>query len=97
MTKRTSSHSANTTTSGAGGPLPTDPLYAYTFEEMAEARKASELRWGDLRYSVWFVWGRVKHVVGIHTFVPLEEWDLSVGSFQIVGQSCWHCKRVIRF
>lgn len=95
MTRPTSSPSVGTTTS-TDGLLPTDPLYVTTFEELAQSRKARELTLSDRRYAIWLAWGKVKHLVGIHTFVPLEEWDLDAGSMQYVGSVCWHCKEQTR-
>ena len=92
MTQPTSSPSAGTTTS-TDGPLPTDPLYATTFEELAEYRQARELTpWSDRRYALWFAKGRIRHLFGLHTWVPLEEWDLTAGSMRFVGDVCWHCQ-----
>jgi hypothetical protein len=36
--------------------------------------------------------GKIKHLFGIHTFVPLEEWDLDAGSMRFIGSVCWHCQ-----
>lgn len=97
MTKPTSSPSASTTTSGVDGLPPTDPLYAYTFDELAEARGAREVDpLSDWRYALWFAKGRLLHLVGLHTWVALEEWDMDQGSMQLIGVSCWHCPKVIR-
>lgn len=96
MTKTTSSPSASTTTSGVDGLLPTDPLYVDTFEEMMAARKATDVRMSDVRYAIWNWRGRIVHIFGWHTWVPLEEWDVEHGWMRYVGMSCWHCQKVIR-
>ena len=67
--------------------------YASTFEAMAEARKGHEVRMTDRKYALWFLWGKVKHLLGFHTFVQLEEWDLDAGSVRFIGMTCWHCQK----
>lgn len=80
----------------SNGTLPTDPLYVTTFAEMAESRKAKEVSMSDARYAAWNLWGKIKHLVGWHTYVPMEVWDTDNGSCQYVGMTCWHCDRTIR-
>jgi hypothetical protein len=58
---------------------------------MQEARGAAPVAMTDLRYAVWNLLGRAKHLFGLHTFVILEEWDLQQGSMRIIGSVCWHC------
>lgn len=99
MTRNTSSPSAKDTPKtddaleASGIPRESiDPLYVDTFyEEMLQTRKMKEVRWSDWRYAVWNIWGKVKHVMGIHTFVLLEDWDITRGSIRVVGTTCWHC------
>lgn len=47
------------------------------------------------REEAWFQWwemrARVKHRIGIHTIVPLEEWNTAEGSVRFVGDVCWLC------
>jgi hypothetical protein len=75
------------------GPLPIDQSSESTFEALAEYRGARELNpWSDRKYAVWFAKGRLKHLVGFHTWVPLEEWDLAAGSMRFIGDVCWHCQ-----
>jgi hypothetical protein len=67
--------------------------YAATFEAMAEYRKGHEVNMSDRKYARWFLWGKVKHLIGLHTFVQLEEWDLDAGSVRFIGMTCWHCQK----
>lgn len=90
MTRRTLSPYVGITTS-TDGPLPTDPLYVDTFEELATSRGASSPV-SDRKYVIWVLLGRVRHLFGLHTWVPLEEWDLDVGSMRYIGRLCWHCQ-----
>jgi hypothetical protein len=53
-------------------------------------------RWGDSfefmddkQFQKWERLARIKHKLGIHTFVPLEKWDEE--SVQLVGEVCWRC------
>ena len=71
----------------------TENSYAATFEAMAETRKGHEVRMSDRRYASWLIWGKVKHLLGFHTFVQLEEWDLDAGSVRFIGMTCWHCQK----
>lgn len=91
MTRRTSSPYVGITTS-TDGPPPTDPLYATTFEELAASREAEDPTLSDREYVIWMAIGKIKHLFGIHSFVPLEEWDLGAGSMRFIGSVCWHCQ-----
>lgn len=101
MTQNTSSPSAKDTPktddalAASGIPRESiDPLCVYTcYEEMLQATKMKEVSWSDRRYLVWDVWGRVKHVFGIHTYVLQEDWDVTRGSIKIIGSICWHCNK----
>jgi hypothetical protein len=96
VTRTTSSRSAKATprtddAQASSGTLPTDPLSVSTFDAMQEARGADQVTMTDLRYAVWNLLGRAKHLLGLHTFVILEEWDLQQGSMRVIGMVCWHC------
>jgi hypothetical protein len=78
------------------GTRPTDQSFESTLNAMLEARKMSNVRMSDVRYAIWNVWGKIKHVVGLHTYVPLEEWDPNNGSMQYTGMVCWHCTKELR-
>lgn len=41
----------------------------------------------------WLWIQRVKHVVGIHTYVEVERWDRERDTIQFVGLRCWFCDR----
>jgi len=75
---------------GTNGTPQIDPKYASTFDVMVTARGASQM--SDARYRTWNMVARIKHIVGWHTFVPLEEWDLEAGSYQYIGRTCWRCE-----
>jgi hypothetical protein len=62
---------------------------------MRQSRGVEPVRMGDRRYATWNVWGKVKHLVRWHTYVPLEEWDPATGSMQYIGMICWHCPKRI--
>lgn len=47
----------------------------------------------EARFSLWDLVARVKHFVGIHTWVPTEEWDTERGTIQFIGDQCWMCGR----
>jgi len=72
-----------------GTPL-IDQTSGSTFDLMVTARGASQM--SDARYWVWDTMAKIKHIVGWHTFVPLEEWDLEAGSYQYIGRTCWRCE-----
>ena len=63
---------------------------------MQQMRNANPVRMSDLRYFVWCMVGQIKHIVGWHTYVPLEEWDTEDGSMRYIGMSCWHCPARLR-
>jgi len=77
---------------GINGTPPTGQTSETTFDDMAEARGATTPRMSDLKYALWVWKGKIKHLVGWHTFVPLEEWDLEAGSYQYIGLTCWLCE-----
>lgn len=47
--------------------------------------------WGDRKYQLWNWWTKAKHAVGIHTYIPVERWDIEAGSIQFMGNQCWIC------
>jgi hypothetical protein len=73
-----------------------DPLYVNTYREMQQMRNGEAPLMTDWHYAVWNIWGRLKHLVGLHTMIPLEEWDLDNGSMKIIGSACWHCPKEYR-
>ena len=103
MIQPTSSPSAKATpktdaapvTSGTP-PLPTDPLYVDTYNDMLAARSMKDAQMNELHYRLWNLIGKLKHVLGLHTFIPLEEWDPDDGSMQYIGMVCWHCPEQLR-
>ena len=95
MTQVTSSHSAKDTPKtdekpDTNGIPPTGQTSGSTFDLMVTARGASQM--SDARYRTWNMVAKIKHIIGWHTFVPLEEWDLEAGSYQYIGRTCWRCE-----
>lgn len=46
----------------------------------------------DLRFRWWDAKARVRHLVGLHTMIPVEEWDVEAGSIRLIGDTCWLCE-----
>lgn len=49
------------------------------------------VHWNESRYSWWLFWTKTKHLVGLHTYIPLEVWDRDAGSITFEGNRCWIC------
>lgn len=47
----------------------------------------------DVRYWIWELIARLRHRVGVHTFVDIEVWahEYGVDVITITGQECWLC------
>jgi hypothetical protein len=56
------------------------------FKNEARSLRTSDLKWFSVK--AWFV-----HVFGIHTWLPLEIWDLEAMSIQNGGVVCYVCHR----
>ena len=60
-----------------------------------ERRLREELstpRRGDrILLALWYAEATVKHWFGIHTMLPLEEWDFIEEVVQMKGLICWKC------
>lgn len=72
---------------GSNGTPPTDRIYA----AISQIRYWKSLKMTDTQYGVWNVWAHVKHLIGIHTWVPSERWQLEEGLIEIIGYACWVC------
>jgi hypothetical protein len=70
----------------------TGDSFESTYSSMQQARKAEPVRMSDARYAAWNIAGKVKHIFGWHTYVPLEEWSIGDGSMRYIGMVCWHCQ-----
>lgn len=64
--------------------------------EKEELKRIMKTRWGDSfefmtddQFKRWERIARIKHKLGIHTFVPVEKWDED--SVQLIGEACWRC------
>lgn len=44
-----------------------------------------------LLFTLWSFEATVKHWFGIHTMLPLEEWDFIEEVVQMKGSICWKC------
>jgi hypothetical protein len=44
-----------------------------------------------LLFTWWSIEATVKHWFGIHTMLPLEEWDFVEEVVQLRGMVCWKC------
>jgi hypothetical protein len=73
--------------------LGTETRSESTFDSMAAARKAEDVRMTDIRYAVWNTTGKFWHLFRWHIYVPLEEWDMETGSMRYAGLICWHCQK----
>lgn len=101
MTPDTSSHSAKGTQktdalADTSGTQPIETSYGSTYEKLRQFRRANEVAMTDHRYFLWVSWGKIKHIFGIHTYVPLEEWDPNSGWVRYIGSACWHCPKTMR-
>jgi hypothetical protein len=45
----------------------------------------------ELRFQLWELVVRARHRVGLHTYIPLEEWDTEARSIRFIGEVCWLC------
>ena len=44
-----------------------------------------------LAFAWWTMTATIKHWFGIHTMIPLEEWDFTEEVVQLKGSVCWKC------
>lgn len=44
-----------------------------------------------LAFTWWTLLATIRHVFGIHTMIPLEEWDFVEEVVQLKGSICWKC------
>jgi len=70
--------------------------------DLYPGRKVLDLtgRWGQLRlYRHAFrsamadLKARALHPLGLHTWIPLEQWDTEADTIQFDGYVCWVCER----
>lgn len=47
----------------------------------------------ELGFRLWAIKVRLKHLIGIHTWIPTERWVFSEGEVKIllIGEDCWLC------
>lgn len=48
-------------------------------------------KWSVLRYWWWNLRAELKHVLGLHTYISVERWDVEQDSIQFAGNRCWVC------
>jgi hypothetical protein len=58
----------------------------------AKDRRAMTQGSFDWRFWLWNQWAQIKHVLRVHTFVALEEWDPEADAMQYIGEICWVCE-----
>jgi len=49
-----------------------------------------------LVYAWWSTKATILHWFGIHTMLPLEEWDFTEEVVQLKGSICWKCDHTTR-
>ena len=100
MTNGTSSPSVSGITAqieleGAGPPpRPLSPPSATTFEIYVPEPDPAV----DRSHRLWWLWVSIRHRLGIHTMVPIENWDYRTSPPTVTyeGKLCWLCPRRTR-
>lgn len=47
----------------------------------------------NLSFHSWELWARFRHLLGIHTWIDVEDWtrEDEIDIVEIVAQECWLC------
>lgn len=63
-------------------------------EEVMAKRWGGKVRpWNTTRYHRWLLMVKLKHVFGVHTYIPIERWDIERDTISYEGLLCWECER----
>lgn len=74
-----------------GSTLTTKQVETMVDDLMAKRTGKKVTRWPDWKFQLWESWAKVKHLAGIHTFIPTELWDHERGTVWFAGECCWIC------